>query len=61
MSPRNCSFLKQGGVIIDPDIGAVAGVGSPCVERGARHAYDADARDAAGRDLIGLLLEVFER
>ncbi|MDH3299938.1 MAG: dienelactone hydrolase family protein [Acidimicrobiia bacterium] len=61
VSPRNCSFVEEGGVVIDPDIGTVAGVDSPCVERGARYAYDADAREAAERYLIGLLLEVFER
>lgn len=59
VSPRSCSFVEIDGQIIDPDTGAVAGVGSTCVERGVTYAYDADSREAARSDLLELLRLLF--
>ncbi len=61
VSPRNCSFVEESGAIMDPETGAVAGVGSTCVERGVHTGYDAKARDAAKTDLIAFLSEIFSR
>lgn len=58
-SPRGCTFVEQDGVIVDPDTGGVAGVGSPCVERGVSYGYDPDARHGAERDLARFLDEIF--
>lgn len=58
VSPRNCSFVEIDGAIIDPETGDVAGVGSPCVERGVTYAYDAEARHQAAADLIIFLKTV---
>ena len=60
VSPRECSFEEVDGVVIDPDTGRVAGVGSPCVEAGASYGFDAAARDAAESDLIDFLTGVLE-
>lgn len=57
-SPRDCSFMEIDGVIVDPDTGGVAGVGSPCVATGVSYGFDADARDRARSDLIGFLTGV---
>ncbi|HEX6287298.1 MAG TPA: dienelactone hydrolase family protein [Acidimicrobiia bacterium] len=59
VSPRNCQFEEIDGSIIDPDTGAVAGVGSPCVEVGVQVGYNRDAHMAAEADLFQLLAEVF--
>ena len=59
VSPRACSFVERDGVITDPDTGVVAGVGSPCVERGASFGYNEAAREKAEDDLFRLLDEVF--
>lgn len=56
-SPRGCSFVERDGVIVDPDIEAVAGVGSPCVERGVTYGYDADARRRAEEELVAFLTD----
>lgn len=56
-SPRGCSFVERDGVIVDPDIDAVAGVDSPCVERGVSYGYDADARRRAEEELVAFLTE----
>lgn len=59
-SPRGCSFREIDGVIVDPDTGGIAGVGSPCVQLGVSYAFDAAARDRARTDLIDFLTEVLE-
>jgi len=61
VSPRACTFVERDGAIIDPDTGSVAGVGSPCVERGVTYGYDADAHEASERDLLALLDDAFDR
>ena len=60
LSPRRCRFVEEGGVIVDPDVGTVAGVDSACVERGVSYAYSAEARRAAEQDLLQFLDEVFD-
>jgi hypothetical protein len=60
-SPRNCAFVERDGVIVDPDTGSVAGVGSPCVESGVRYAYDPDSRDGARVDLLAFLAGIFDQ
>lgn len=59
VSPRACEFREIDGAIIDPDTGQVAGVGSPCVERGITYGYNAEAREQAKADLLGFLSELF--
>ncbi len=54
-SPRNCVFVERDGMIVGAETGDKAGVASPCVEHGVSYGCDADSRDAAERDLIGLL------
>jgi dienelactone hydrolase len=61
VSPRNCQFVEVDGRIIDPETGEVAGVGSPCVERGVQVGYDQKAHRMAKTDLFELLADVFER
>lgn len=61
VSPRNCEFVEIDGRIVDPETGDVAGVGSPCVERGVQVGYDKDAHRAAKADLSELLADVFNR
>lgn len=58
VSPRECAFVERDGSIIDPETGEVAGVGSPCVQKGVTYGYDPDARDDAKRQLTALLSEV---
>lgn len=58
-SPRNCRFVEQDGEILDPETGAVAGVGSPCVEIGVTYGFDSGARATAHRDLGDFLAEAF--
>jgi dienelactone hydrolase len=58
-SPRGCTFVERDGVIIDADTGSVAEVGSTCVEFGISYGYDAEARTAAERDLLGFLDDIF--
>jgi dienelactone hydrolase len=58
VSPRNCTFTEINGAIIDPDTGDVAGVASPCVERGVNYAYNPTAREAAAIDLISFLDDI---
>ncbi len=59
-SPRNCTFIEEKGSIIDPQTSLIAGVDSPCVERGVHYGYDSAAREAAKEDLIALLGGVFD-
>ena len=58
-SPRGCTFVERDGKIVDALTGSVAGVGSACIEFGVSAGYDADARDAAERDLVAELTDVF--
>jgi dienelactone hydrolase len=58
-SPRGCSFVERDGKIVDAVTGSVAGVGSACVELGVSSGNDAAARDAAERDLVAELTDVF--
>lgn len=58
-SPRMCSFAEKDGEIIDGDTGAVAGVGSPCVQSGVKYGYNANARERALADLLAFLAETF--
>lgn len=60
-NPSGCSFEERDGVIVDVETGSAAGVGSPCVEPGVSFGYDADARDAARRDLLDELSLAFDR
>ena len=59
LSPRGCEFVEVEGVIIDPETGQVAGVGSPCVESGVTYGYDQEARERAREDLLELLGRLF--
>lgn len=59
LSPRNCSFVEEGGEIIDTGTGRIAGTRSPCVRLGVHIGYDEKARDAVRADLLDFLQETF--
>jgi dienelactone hydrolase len=56
LTARNCRFEeKQPGVIVNSDTGQPASANDACVERGTTIAYNAEATDAARKDVVGFL------
>ena len=59
---RKCRFEERPqGVIINSDTGQPASLNDPCIERGTTIAYNAEATDAARKDVIEFLGRVFNR
>jgi dienelactone hydrolase len=59
---RKCRFEeKQQGVIINRDTGQPATVNDTCIERGVTIAYNAEATEAARKDVFELLNNVFNK
>jgi hypothetical protein len=53
---RKCRFEeKPQGVIINSDTGQPATFNDPCIERGVTVAYNAEATDAARKDIVEFL------
>ena len=62
LTARNCRFEeKQQGVIINSDTGQPATANDPCIERGTTIAYNAEATDAARKDVIEFLNKLFNK
>lgn len=59
---RNCRFEeKPQGVIINSDTGQPASFSDPCIERGVTIAYNAEATDAARKDVVAFLGKLFNK
>jgi dienelactone hydrolase len=59
---RKCRFEeKQQGVIINSDTGQLATSNDPCIERGVTIAYNAEATDAARKDVVEFLGKLFNK
>ncbi len=59
---RKCSFEeKPQGVIINSDTGQPASFSDPCIERGVTIAYNAEATDAARKDVVEFLSKLFNK
>jgi dienelactone hydrolase len=62
LTSRKCRFEeKQQGVIINSDTGQPATPNDPCIERGVTIAYNAEATDAARKDVIEFLSKLFNK
>src|SRR6266849_6399693 len=59
---RKCRFEeKPQGVIINSDTGQPASFNDPCIERGVAIAYNAEATDAARKDVVEFLSKLFNK
>jgi dienelactone hydrolase len=62
LTGRKCHFEeKQQGVIINGDTGQPASFNDSCIERGVTIAYNAEATDAARKDVIEFLGKLFNK
>jgi dienelactone hydrolase len=62
LTSRKCRFEeKQQGVIINSDTGQPATPNDPCIERGTTIAYNAEATEAARKDVIEFLSKIFNK
>jgi dienelactone hydrolase len=59
---RHCRFEERPqGVIINSDTGQPASFNDPCIERGTTIAYNAEATDAARKDVVEFLSKLFNK
>ncbi|HTF91425.1 MAG TPA: dienelactone hydrolase family protein [Verrucomicrobiae bacterium] len=59
---RKCRYEeKSQGVITNSDTGQPATVNDPCIERGTTIAYNAEATDAARKDVVEFLSNLFNK
>ncbi|MGY4325607.1 dienelactone hydrolase [Bradyrhizobium sp. LB7.2] len=59
---RKCRFEeKSKGVIINGDTGQLATFEDPCIERGTTIAYDAEATEAARKDVVEFLSDLLSK
>ncbi len=59
---RKCRFEERPqGVIINSDTGQPASFNDPCIERGTTIAYNAEATDAARKDVVEFLGKLFNK
>jgi dienelactone hydrolase len=59
---RKCRFEeKPQGMIINSDTGQPFSLDDPCIERGATIAYNAEATDAARKDVVEFLGKLFNK
>ena len=62
LTGRKCHLEeKQQGVIINNDTGRPATSNDPCIERGVTVAYNAEATDAARKDVVEFITNLFKR
>jgi dienelactone hydrolase len=62
LTGRKCHLEeKQQGVIINNDTGRPATSNDPCIERGVTVAYNAEATDAARKDVVEFLTNLFKK
>ena len=62
LTARKCHFEeKQQGTIINSDTGQPATPNDACVERGTTIAYNAEATDAARKDVVEFLSKLFNK
>jgi dienelactone hydrolase len=62
LTSRKCRFEeKQQGAIINSDTGQPATPNDPCIERGTTIAYNAEATDAARKDVVEFLSKLFNK
>jgi dienelactone hydrolase len=62
LTARKCRFEeKPQGVIINSDTGQPVTSNDPCIERGVTIAYDAEATDAARKDVVEFLSKLFNK
>jgi dienelactone hydrolase len=62
LTARKCHFEeKQQGAIINSDTGQPATPNDPCIERGVAIAYNAEATDAAQKDVVEFLSKLFNK
>jgi dienelactone hydrolase len=62
LTSRKCRFKEmQQGVIINSDTGQPATPNDPCIERGTTIAYNAEATDAARKDVVEFLSKLFNQ
>ena len=62
LTARKCHFEeKPQGVIINSDTGQPVTPSDPCIERGTTVAYNAEATDAARKDVVEFLGKVFNK
>jgi dienelactone hydrolase len=62
LTGRKCHFEeKQQGVIINSDTGQPVTSNDPCIERGVTIAYNAEATDAARKDVVEFLSKLFNK
>jgi dienelactone hydrolase len=60
VTARKCQFEeKQKGAIINSDTGQPVTPNDPCIERGTTIAYNAEATDAARKDVVEFLSKLF--
>jgi dienelactone hydrolase len=60
LSPGNCAFIEQDGLIIDPETGREPSVNSACVTHGVSIGYNAEAETQAVKDVEEFLAMVFK-
>jgi len=59
---RKCRLEeKPQGVIINSDTGQPFSLNDPCIERGTTIAYNAEATDAARKDVVEFLSKLFNK
>ena len=62
LTARKCRFEeKQRGSIINSDTGQPATSNDPCIERGVTIAYNAEATEAAQKDVVEFLSKLFNK
>jgi dienelactone hydrolase len=62
LTARKCRFEeKPQGVIINSDTGQPVTSNDPCIERGVTIAYNAEATDAARKDVVEFLSKLFNK
>jgi dienelactone hydrolase len=59
LSPGNCTFVEQDGLIIDTETGREPGIDSACVTRGVTSGYNAAAEQQAVVDVRDFLAATF--
>ena len=62
LTSRKCRFKEmQLGKILNSDTGQPAAPNDPCIERGTTVAYNAEATDAARKDVVEFLTGLFNK
>ena len=59
LSPADCTFVEQDGLMIDSETGLEASIDAPCVIRGVSIGYNSEAARQAVEDVEAFLGTVF--